>query len=65
MAEIKIEKKKKIWPWIIIIIIVAVLAFLYFYGSTSDDDVENNTQMEEIGQIHTSRKASDSLIFKV
>lgn len=53
MAEIKIRKKKPIWPWILLIIIVAILAFLYFYGSLESDDSDaiENDDMEEVTNI--------------
>ena len=38
MAEIKIRKKKPVWPWILVVIILAILAFLYFYGSMAEND---------------------------
>ena len=47
MADIRIEKKKTVWPWILLVIILGVLAFLYFYGSTDEDDTQT-TEMEEI-----------------
>tara|TARA_B100000929_G_C15405359_1_gene386062 strand:+ start:254 stop:448 length:195 start_codon:yes stop_codon:yes gene_type:complete len=47
MADIRIEKKKTVWPWILLVIILGVLAFLYFYGSTDGDDTQT-TEMEEI-----------------
>ncbi|MDR5590019.1 hypothetical protein [Christiangramia sp. SM2212] len=50
MADIRIEKKKPVWPWILLIIILGVLAFLYFYGSldTDEPDDVDNTSMEEV-----------------
>ncbi len=36
MAEIKIEKKKPVWPWILLIL--GILALLYFLFTQSDDD---------------------------
>lgn len=36
MAEIKIEKKKPIWPWIILVLVI--LAILYFLVFANDDD---------------------------
>jgi len=50
MADIRIEKKKPIWPWLLLVIILAVLAFLYFYGSmeTDEEESESTTEMEEV-----------------
>ena len=66
MAEIRIEKKKQIWPWIIVIIVVGVLAFLYFYGSVQSDNTEDNSSLEEIGQSETqaSSASSNKVIFQ-
>lgn len=50
MTEIRIKKKKPIWPWVILVIILAVLAFLYFYGSTETDDIDGmeDSEIEEV-----------------
>ncbi|MAB57717.1 MAG: hypothetical protein CL524_09260 [Aequorivita sp.] len=40
MAEIKIEKKKPIWPWILVILII--LAAIYFFWAYSDADYDEN-----------------------
>ncbi len=56
MAEIKIEKKKPVWPWIIIILIIlAAIYFFWYYNDrgfeANDDLLQNDTisQMEETG----------------
>lgn len=42
MAEIKIEKKKSVWPWIIGLIILALLIyFLAFNDRNEAKDVED------------------------
>lgn len=44
MAEIKIEKKAPVWPWILLVVLI--LAVLYFALSGDDDtDNTNNTEM--------------------
>ncbi len=48
MAEIKIEKKKPIWPWILIILIIlaAILFFWFYYDNdmdSNDDVIVNDT----------------------
>ena len=50
MADIRIEKKKPVWPWLILIIILAVIVFLYFYGSmdTEESDDLENSEIEEV-----------------
>lgn len=49
MAEIKIEKKKPIWPWIILVLII--LAILYFLVFANDDDADDMDDMDDIEQI--------------
>ena len=50
MADIRIEKKRPVWPWLILIIVLAVLAFLYFYGSLETDETDDieSTEIEEV-----------------
>lgn len=48
MAEIKIEKKKPVWPWIVAILIIAALIYYVFVQdheahSESTIEVENTT----------------------
>lgn len=46
MAEIEIEKKKPVWPWIILVIIIlALLYFLVFANDNKKDMKDNNTEM--------------------
>lgn len=49
MAEIKIEKKAPIWPWIVGLLIVAALLFYFFVlrDDTVDDVVNEKTKTEE------------------
>lgn len=43
MAEIKIEKKSPIWPWILLaVVIVGVL--IYVFASDRDDDNHRNNR---------------------
>ena len=64
MAEIRIEKKKQIWPWIIVLIVVGVLAFLYLYGSAQNDDNDSENSMEEIG-LNSDQEASNIPTFEI
>lgn len=49
MADIRIEKKRPVWPWILLIIILAVVVFLYLYGSMdSEEKDEKDTEIEEV-----------------
>ena len=53
MAEIKIEKKKPIWPWIILaLVILALLYFLVFADDDNDDDMDEiETEQVEEGTV--------------
>ncbi|MCY2688126.1 hypothetical protein [Salinimicrobium sp. TH3] len=46
MAEIKIEKKKPIWPWIILVLVI--LAILYFLVFADDDDDLDEVETEQV-----------------
>ncbi|CAM4141267.1 hypothetical protein [Gillisia limnaea] len=57
MAELKIEKKKPVWPWILLglIILAVILYFVLADNDTDDvDDVDDNTE-----QIITSEPEED------
>jgi L-rhamnose mutarotase len=43
MAEIKIEKKKPIWPWIVALLLIAGVVYYVFFK----DHETNNTEMTE------------------
>ncbi len=60
MAEIKIEKKKPIWPWIILaIVLVAIIYFIYAYGDNDDySDDANTDDVENIDSISDSDSTS-------
>nr|WP_294779676.1 hypothetical protein [uncultured Flavobacterium sp.] len=47
MAEIKIEKKKPIWPWIVAVLLIGALVYFVFLR---DDQVRNdsNTEIESV-----------------
>jgi len=50
MAEIKIEKKKPIWPWILILLIIAALIYFVFFTNhetTSVNSVESENSTSE------------------
>lgn len=55
MAEIKIEKKKPIWPWIIVVLIIAALLYFLFLKnneatSVNSTEIENTTGTDSIAQ---------------
>lgn len=44
MADIDIEKKKPVWPWIILVLVIlAILYFLIFAGDDDADDLDETT----------------------
>lgn len=43
MAEIKIEKKQPIWPWILVILLI--LAAIYFFWYSSDQNFDNRDDL--------------------
>ncbi|MGY8910729.1 MAG: hypothetical protein ACKVIG_12850, partial [Flavobacteriales bacterium] len=48
MAEIKIEKKKTIWPWIILGILLLLAVF--YFTSKETAVIEENEPVEEVYQ---------------
>ena len=51
MAEIKIEKKKPIWPWIVALLIIGALIYYIFVKdqetqSESNIEIENSTSAQ-------------------
>lgn len=45
MAEIKIEKKKPIWPWIAVLLIIGGLIY-YIYFTDHESHSESTTEIE-------------------
>lgn len=43
MAEIKIEKKKPVWPWIVALLLVAAVIYFIFFR---DNEVKNDGSVE-------------------
>ena len=62
MAEIKIRKKKPVWPWILLVIILAILAFLYFYGSMAENDDNEIDETDDIALILESSNVNTNLL---
>lgn len=61
MAEIKIEKKKPIWPWILALLLVALIIYFLFFKSTTvitnesttnNDTIVDRTEMQDDGYIN-------------
>lgn len=49
MAEIKIEKKKPIWPWIILVLVILAILYFLVFADDGEDEIEETTteQVEE------------------
>ncbi|WPY97533.1 hypothetical protein [Christiangramia sp. OXR-203] len=62
MAEIKIRKKKPVWPWILLVIILAILAFLYFYGSMAENDDNEIDETDDITLIFERSNENTNLL---
>ena len=43
MAEIKIEKKRPVWPWIVALLLIAGLVYFVFL---KDNQVQNDNTVE-------------------
>lgn len=57
MAEIKIEKKKPIWPWIILVLVI--LAIVYFFWANNDDEpdyMEDDVVMQDTIQTNENER---------
>jgi hypothetical protein len=45
MAEIKIEKKKPVWPWIVAVLLISAIIY-YVFLRDNEVQSENNVQIE-------------------
>lgn len=49
MAEIHVEKKKPVWPWIILVLVIlAILYFLFFADGQNNDDLDDMDTTEQV-----------------
>lgn len=61
MAEIKIEKKKPIWPWVILVLVIlALLYFLVFAGDDDDNDDMDDMETEQVEEGTAWEEDSDT-----
>lgn len=51
MAEIKVEKKKSVWPWILGILAVLLVLFLIWMFAEGDDDNMDDVEDDDIEQV--------------
>jgi|GEM_PF-751568 len=67
MAEIKIEKKKPVWPWILLIVVIlAIVAFIIYQNQSSDgfnDDYDDDYSGVEIENDNDDTLYEDNAIY--
>lgn len=55
MAEIKIEKKTPVWPWILLVLIIlAAIYFFWYYNDRNIDGSEDITLNDTVAQVEES-----------
>lgn len=58
MAEIEIEKKKPIWPWIVgLLILAAIIYFLFFMNKDDNDRIDDGATTSETEQVSEENNA--------
>ncbi len=53
MAEIKIEKKKPIWPWVVAALLIVTLIYFIFLND-NEVQVQNSTEIENTTSVDTT-----------
>ncbi len=64
MTEIKIEKKKPIWPWILLVLLVlGIIAYFVYANPDNDknDDFDDDVTNEQVIDSRQDRMGSDSI----
>lgn len=65
MAEIGIEKKKPVWPWIILILVVlVVLYFLFFSDTDTDNDRDRMNETEQLEERNFQETDQDTIRYE-
>jgi hypothetical protein len=55
MTEIKIEKKKPVWPWILLLLAIAALVYFLVFRETEDGDTDMElNETESTSMINTA-----------
>jgi preprotein translocase subunit YajC len=57
MAEIKIQKKKPIWPWIIVILLIGAIVY-FIYGRDHQVQSKDNLEIQNDTIIDSTRTDS-------
>lgn len=66
MAEIKIEKKQPVWPWIIVALILLAAAYYFFYyrdHNMEADDMENDTINQIDNDAYNSTESDSTTMY--
>ncbi len=64
MAEIKIEKKKPIWPWILALLLIALIVYFLFFRDTTvitNENTTNNDTIVDRTEMQDDRNINDNL----
>ena len=60
MAEIKIEKKQPIWPWILLVLLIIVGVYVYWsYNDGMNDRDQNEMVNDSIQEINEDYNEMD------
>lgn len=51
MAEIKIEKKKPIWPWVILVLVILAILYFFVFADNDDDDMDDMDDLDDTEQL--------------
>ncbi len=54
MAEIKIEKKKPIWPWILLVVILLAAVAYFVFVNNEDGDYSDDVDTEEFDDLNST-----------
>ena len=54
MAEIKIEKKKPVWPWILLVLLILAVIAYFLYENNDNDDYADDATIEEVDDINST-----------
>lgn len=61
MAEIKIEKKKPLWPWIIAILLISAVAYYVFIIKDDETRTDMSVETENAVSTDTTTLATDTI----
>lgn len=62
MAEIKIEKKKPIWPWVLITIIILAAIAYFIYANNETDDYPDDINSDDVDDMNMDSDTSNDTI---